>query len=126
MRQKGTGPSQRQLRVGEEVRHILADVLKRGGTDSPLLERSSITVTEVKMSPDLRQATAYVYPLGGLHCDEILKELKIHSKYFSHEVAIKMTTKMSPKVFFLRDETFDEASKINALLRTPHVRRDLD
>lgn len=118
-------PSQRQLRVAEEVRHILAEVFKRGTSGSELLDSSSIMVTEVRLSPDLRNGTAFVMSLGGLKLDEILEELKAHRHYFSHEVAQRLTTKMTPRLNFKPDESFNEVQKLENLFKDPKVVRDL-
>lgn len=118
-------PSQRQLRVGEEVRHILSEIFRRGDSGSELLDSSSIMVTEVRLSPDLRSGTAFIMPLGGLHLEEIIAELKEYRSHFSHEVARQLTTKTTPRLKFLADESFQEAQKIEELLRNPKVAQDL-
>jgi len=103
----------------------LAEVFKRGTSGSALLDCSSIMVTEVRLSPDLRNGTAFVMSLGGLKLDEIIEELQAHRNYFSHEVAQRLTTKMTPRLNFKPDESFDEVQKIGDLLRNPKVVRDL-
>ncbi len=110
-------PSQRQLRVGEQVRHILAAELMRGDHVSEALSGISITVSEVSVSPNLRTATAYVMPLGGNDQEAIVDALNEMAPHFSHMVAKQLTTKFSPKVKFELDTSFDEADKIGALLR---------
>ncbi len=114
---KKKGPSQRQLRVGEEIRHILAETLFLRHSGDPLIDSSSITVTEVRVSPDLQNATVFVLPLGGLHVPEILAALKDNSKYFRKEVAHKLKTRVTPRLFFQADFSFDEASHIESLLK---------
>lgn len=114
---KKQGPTQRQLRVGEEIRHILAETLSLRHSGDSLLDRSSITVTEVRVSPDLQNATVFVIPLGGLHVPEILSALKDKSKYFRKEVAHKLKTRVTPRLFFQADLSFDEASRIESLLK---------
>ncbi len=123
---KGKGPSQRQLRVGEEIRHILAEVLLHGHSGNELLDRSSITVTEVRVSPDLQNATVFVVPLGGLHVPEILAAFKERAWYFRREVAYKLQTRVAPRLVFQADLTFDEAQRIENLLRSPKVKRDIE
>ncbi|HUX80192.1 MAG TPA: 30S ribosome-binding factor RbfA [Alphaproteobacteria bacterium] len=123
---KPKGPSQRQLRVGEEIRHILAEVLSHGHSGNELLDRSSITVTEVRVSPDLHNATVFIVPLGGLHVPEILSAFKERSWYFRKEVAHKLQTRVAPRLVFQADLTFDEAQHIESLLRSPRVRRDIE
>jgi len=114
---KKQGPSQRQLRVGEEIRHILAETLFLRHSGDPLIDSSSITVTEVRISPDLQNATVFVLPLGGQHVPEILAALKEKSKYFRKEVAHKLKTRVTPRLFFQADFSFDEASHIESLLK---------
>lgn len=126
MRQPESGlPSQRQLRAGELIRHALAEILQRGDSGDPVLDRASITVPEVRMSPDLRIATAYVMPLGGRDVEAILAALRRNARALRGAVARKVTLKFMPELRFARDETFDEADRIDALLRSPQVRRDL-
>ncbi len=110
-------PSQRQLRVGEQIRHILARELQRGDAIDPILFDATITVSEVSVAPNLRTATAYVMPLGGKNSEDILVALNESASYYSHLVAKKLTTKFSPKLKFELDTSFDEADKIGALLR---------
>ncbi len=119
------GQSQRQLRVGELVRHALADVLARGQLQEPALSGVIVTVPEVRMSPDLRVATAYVAPLGG-HKGEILVEaLTRHARYLRGAVAHRVTLKFAPELRFRLDDSFERASRLDALLRSEPVRRDL-
>ena len=122
---KATGPSQRALRVGELVRHALAAIFARGDVDDDALRGAVITVPEVRMSPDLKIANAYVMPLGGQHADEIVKALNRHAKYVRGRVAPQINMKFAPEVRFHVDETFEEASRIDGLLRSDKVQRDL-
>lgn len=127
MRKKQTkAPGQRQLRVGEEVRHVLAAVLARGELRDPVLAGRSITVTQVRISADLRQATAFVMPLGGgQESAEILEALNRAGPFLSHEVGRRLTIKYIPALRFELDTVFDEADRIASLLRNPRVARDL-
>jgi len=119
------GGSQRQLRVGELIRHELADMLSRGGIHDPVIERHLITVPEVRMSPDLRLATIYVMPLGGHDEKEVLEALDRNKRYVRGEIARRVNLKFAPEIRFRIDERFDEAERIEKLLRTPAVQRDL-
>jgi ribosome-binding factor A len=118
-------PSQRQLRVGELVRHALADMLTRGEVHDPVLEGHLVTVPEVRMSGDLRVATIYVMPLGGRDRQEVLEALERHKRYLRGEIAHRVNLKFAPDIRFAIDERFDEAERIQNLLRTPAVQRDL-
>ena len=122
----GRGPSQRQLRVGEEIRHALAAILARGDVHSDVLQTVPVTVTEVRISPDLRNATAFVMPLGGQRADEVLAALKDVSGWLRGMVGRSVTLRSVPKLSFLMDEAFDQSSRIDTLLRSPGVARDLD
>jgi ribosome-binding factor A len=119
-----TGPSQRQQRVAEIVRHALAEVLSRGDLQDDVLTRNVITIPEVRMSPDLKLATAYVMPLGGRDLDAVLNALDKNKKVLRQEVARRVNLKFAPDLRFRRDESFDEAARIDALLRTERVARD--
>jgi ribosome-binding factor A len=119
------GPSQRQQRVAELVRHALAEVLQRGDVQDPVLSSHVVTIPEVRMSPDLRLATAYIMPLGGEHEREVLQALERNRKVLRQEVAHRVNLKFAPDLRFRRDETFDEASRIDALLRSEKVQRDI-
>ena len=119
------GPSQRQLRVAEEVRHILAETFKHQCSGNELLDRSFITVTEVRISPDLQNATVFVTPLGGKNISEIMSALKEQAWYFRREVAHKLPTRNSPRLSFQPDTSFEEARRIEELLNSPHVKQDL-
>src|SRR4030088_3731321 len=120
------GGSQRQLRVGETVRHAIADILLHGSVHDPELEGHIITVPEVRMSPDLKLATIYVMPLGGRDTDAVLAALERNKKFLRGEIARHVNLKFAPDIRFRIDERFDEAERIEKLLRTPAVRRDLD
>jgi len=119
-----TGPSQRQQRVAELVRHALAEVLSRGDLQDDVLTRNVITIPEVRMSPDLKLATAYVMPLGGKDEDAVIKALEKNKKVLRQEVARRVNLKFAPDLRFRRDESFDEAARIDALLRSERVARD--
>lgn len=119
------GPSVRVLRVGEEVRHALSAVLARGEVHDDTLARHVVSVTEVRMSPDLRHATAFVKPLLGKEEAAVIKALHTHTAYLQREVAKAIKLKFAPKIKFLADESFDEGSHIGQLLRAPHVAQDL-
>src|SRR5262245_43127146 len=121
-----SGPSQRQLRAGELVRHALAEILSRGEVHDPVIEGHMITVPEVRMSPDLRQATAYVMPLGGRDEKAVLEALNRNKKYLRGEIAHRVNLKFAPDIHFRIDERFAEADRIDKLLRSPEVKRDLD
>jgi ribosome-binding factor A len=120
------GGSQRQLRVGEIVRHAVAEILSQGGVHDPDLEGHIITVPEVRMSPDLKLATVYVMPLGGRDTDVVLAALEHNKKFLRGEVARRVNLKFAPDIRFRVDERFDEAERIEKLLRTPAVQRDLE
>jgi ribosome-binding factor A len=119
------GASQRQLRVGEAVRHALADILLHGSAHDPDLEGHIITVPEVRMSPDLKLATIYVMPLGGRDTEIVLAALDRNRKFLRGEVARRVNLKFAPDIRFRVDERFDEAERIEKLLRTPAVQRVL-
>ena len=119
------GGSQRQLRVGEIVRHAMADILSHGSAHDPDLEGHIITVPEVRMSPDLKLATIYVMPLGGRDTDKVIAALDRNKKFLRGEVARRVNLKFAPDIRFRIDDRFDEAERIEKLLRTPAVRRDL-
>jgi ribosome-binding factor A len=119
------GKSVRLLRVGEQVRHALSDILMRGDVHDETLAGHSVSVTEVRMSPDLRHATAFVIPLLGSNAEAVLKALRTHTAYLQSEVARRVNTKYAARLKFLLDESFDEGSHIDRLLREPKVARDL-
>lgn len=118
--------SVRGLRVGEQIRHILSEILGRGDVHDDTLAKHLVTVTEVRMSPDLRHATVFVKPLLGKDEDIVLKALRTNTAYLQREVAGRIRTKYAAKLKFLADESFDEGSHIDALLRAPKVAQDLD
>jgi ribosome-binding factor A len=119
------GGSQRQLRVGEIVRRAISDIFSQGGVHDPVLEGHLITVPEVRMSPDLKLATIYVMPLGGRDTDVVLEALERNKKFLRGEVARRVNLKFAPDIRFRADDRFDEAERIEKLLRTPAVQRDL-
>jgi len=123
--QDRAGGSQRQLRVGELIRHELAAMLSRGDIHDPIVEAHMITIPEVRMSPDLRLATIYVMPLGGRDEKEVLAALDRNKRYVRGEVARRVNLKFAPEIRFRIDKRFDEAERIEKLLRTPAVQRDL-
>src|SRR6202042_2951186 len=125
-REHSAGGSQRQLRVGELIRHELAEMLARGDIHDPVIQAHMITVPEVRMSPDLRLATIYVMPLGGRDADKVIDALDRNKRYVRGEIARRVNLKFAPEVRFRVDERFDEAERIEKLLRTPAVQRDLD
>ena len=124
-RDHDAGGSQRQLRVGELIRHELAGMLSRGDIHDPVVEKHMITVPEVRMSPDLRLATIYIMPLGGRDEQEVLDALERNKKYVRGEISRRVNLKFAPEVRFRLDERFSEAERIEKLLRTPVVQRDL-
>ncbi len=119
------GRSVRLLRVGEQVRHVLSEVLARGDVHDETLQKHLVSVTEVRMSPDLRHATVFVKPLLGKAEAIVLKALRTNTAYFQGEVAKNVNSKYAAKLKFLIDESFDEGGKIDTILRTPHVKQDL-
>ena len=123
---EGPGPSQRQLRVGETVRRALSDVLARGDVHDTDLNRMSITVGEVRISPDLKIATAYVLPLGGEGQEDVLKLLARNKSELRRQVAKKLTLKFSPDLRFQLDQTFDRIDDTRRMLNQEVVRRDAD
>src|SRR6266516_5175654 len=117
--------SQRQLRVGELIRHELADLLARGEVHDPVIEGHMITVPEVRVSADLRLATIYVMPLGGRDAKEVIDALERNSRYVRGEIGRRVNLKFAPEIRFRIDERFEEVERIEKLLRTPAVQRDL-
>lgn len=125
--EQSKGPSQRQLRVGEQVRHALTEILQRGEVRDPVLEGSVISVNEVRMSPDLKIATAYVTALGREDMDPVIKALAANAKFIRGRVGPSLRQmKYMPQFRFRADTSFDNFSKIDELLRSPEVARDLD
>jgi ribosome-binding factor A len=117
--------SVRTLRVGEQVRHVLSEILQRGDVHDETLAKHLVSVTEVRMSPDLRHATVFVKPLLGKDEEAVLKALRTNTAYLQREVASRIQTKYAAKLKFLADDSFDEGSHIDSLLRKPEVARDL-
>jgi ribosome-binding factor A len=126
MSNQSGGPSVRLLRVGEQVRHVLSDILQRGDVHDDVLAKHVVSVTEVRMSPDLRHATVFVKPLLGKDEEVVIKALRTNTAYLQREVAHRIRLKYAAKLKFLADESFDEGSHIDKLLRDPKVARDLD
>lgn len=123
--QKGGEPSHRMLRVGELVRHALSELLTRVELNDPVIDGTVITVARVKMSPDLKCATAFVLPLGGADRDKVVAALERHRKNLRGEVARKINLKFAPDIRFRLDDSFDNLDRIGELLNTPKVRQDI-
>jgi len=121
----GQERSQRQLRVGEELRHALAGVLARGELRDPHLIDVNLTVTEVRVSPDMKNATAFVVPLGGSNMDAVIEALNHASGFLRGQLGHDVQLRHTPRLSFQADHSFDEADHINALLHAPRVARDL-
>ena len=120
------GRSVRLLRVGEQVRHVLSEILQRGEVHDDTLQSHLVSVTEVRMSPDLRHATVFVKPLLGQDEEAVLKALRTNTAYLQREVATRIRTKYAAKLKFIADESFDEGTHIDTILRSPKVAQDLD
>jgi ribosome-binding factor A len=118
-------PSQRQLRVGELIRHALANIIEGGEIHQEALERTPVTVTEVRISPDLRNATAYVTPLGGGDATDVLQALNRAKPFIRRRIAGVVKLRMAPDIHFREDDSFDNADFVGGLLRQPEVARDL-
>src|SRR5262245_22613078 len=126
-RSTSTGPSQRQLRVGEQVRHALSDLLQRGEVRDDLIEKTVISISEVRMSPDLKIATAFVTPLGVADHATVIEALNRNAKFIRGRLGPQLRQmKYMPEIRFRDDTSFDNYQKIDALLRSPEVQRDLD
>ncbi|MFQ3666321.1 MAG: 30S ribosome-binding factor RbfA [Sphingomonadaceae bacterium] len=125
--QDEAGRSLRTLKVGEAMRHALADMLARGAVRDDVLDRSIVSVSEVRVSPDLRHATAFVMPVGSSSEDQaaVLAALNAHARQFRHEIARAVNTRYAADIRFRLDESYAEGERIDALLRSPRVRRDL-
>lgn len=121
----GSGPSQRQLRVGELMRHALAEVLQRGEIHDPVLQSHVVTVPEVRMSPDLKIATCYVMPLGGGDQQEVIQALARNKRFLRGELAHRTALKFAPDLRFRIDGSFDEGSRIDRILDSDAVQRDV-
>ena len=119
------GRSVRLLRVGEQFRHILSELLARGNVHDDILTTHSVSITEVRMSPDLRHATVFIKPLLGANEEAVLKALRTNTAFFQKEVASRIQMKYAAKLKFLADDSFDEASHIEKLLAQPKVKQDL-
>ena len=115
----------RGLRVGEQVRHALSDILARGDVHDPVLEKHMVTITEVRMSPDLRHATAFVKPLLGKDEAVVIKALRTNTAFLQREVAQRVQGRFAAKLKFIADESFDEGTHIEQLLKQPEIARDL-
>ncbi len=124
--QQGGAPSQRMLRVGELIRHALSDLLSRGALNDPVLDAQIVTVPGVRMSPDLKLATAFVMPLGGRDVAPVMEALERNRKVLRTEVAHRVAMKFAPELRFKVDDSFDYGAKIDALLDTPKVKQDLE
>lgn len=116
---------QRPLKVGEEMRHILAGIFLRADFQEPVLQRTPVTVAEVRVTPDLKNATAYVMPLNGQNREEVLEVLNRMAPMFRYQVTERMALRSSPRITFRIDDTYDEATRIDALLRNPKVVQDI-
>jgi ribosome-binding factor A len=123
--ERRTGPSQRQLRVGELIRHALAEMLARGEIHDDVLASHVVTVSEVRMAPDLRLATIYIMPLGGKDLKPVLEALDRNRKFIRGEIAHAVNLKFAPEIRFLADASFDEAQRIDEIFRSPKVAQDL-
>ena len=121
-----TGPSQRQLRAGELVRHAMVEILREQALADPALAGVSVTLTEVRMSPDLRHAMCYVMPLGGDQAKEVVAALNRASRFLRGRLGPAVALKFTPDLKFVRDDSFDEASRMSRLFDDPKVRQDLD
>ncbi|HET6971006.1 MAG TPA: 30S ribosome-binding factor RbfA [Phenylobacterium sp.] len=119
------GPTQRQLRAGELVRHALVEILREEDITDAALASVSVTVTEVRVSPDLRHAVVFVEPLGGVHAPEVVDALNRHSKFLRGRLGRSIELRFTPDLKFLHDESFDEAARMTRLFDDPRVRRDL-
>jgi ribosome-binding factor A len=125
-RERGRGPSQRQLKVGELIRHALAEVFSRGDVMDDVIVRHSLTVPEVRMSPDLKIATCFVMPLGGSEAEEVVAHLEQHKRFLRGELSRRVSLKYMPELRFKVDTSFQASARIDELLASPQVARDLD
>lgn len=126
MSEKTKGPTQRQLRIGELVRHAISELLSRREIHDPALDKTIVTIPEVRMSSDLRLATVYVMPLGGGDVEKVIKAMAANSKFIRGHVARAVNLKYAPDLRYLKDQSFDEGMRIDALLESEKVRRDVD
>lgn len=120
------GPSQRQLRAGELMRHALVEILREEDFHDADLANAHVTVTEVRMSPDLRHAVCFVEPLGGAHASEVVEALNRHARYLRGLLGRQIEMKFTPDLKFVHDPSFDEAARMASLFNRPEVRRDLE
>jgi ribosome-binding factor A len=124
-KRRPSAPSQRQLKVGELIRHVLAEIFARGEIVDEVLSRYSLTVPEVRMAPDLKLATAYVMPLGGAGAEDVIAHLDKHRRFLRGEVAKRVSLKFMPELRFKIDTSFESSRRIDELLASPKVARDL-
>jgi ribosome-binding factor A len=124
-RDRATGPTQRQLRVGEMLRHALANILRRDEIRDPDLAGVSVTITQVLPSPDMRHATVFCEPLGGRNAKAVIAALNKHKGFLRGEMGHTIALKFTPELRFIEDESFAEAQKIETILKSPAVQRDL-
>ncbi len=122
----GRPPSQRMLRVGEQIRHVIAELLARGDVHDEVVAGHVITITQVRMSTDLRLATAYVMPLGGKDADKVLTALERNRRFIRGQIAQQLDLQFSPDIRFKEDSTFEAAMRIDMLLASPKVRQDTE
>ena len=120
------GPRQRQLRAGELVRHALADILRLGELHDETFDQTAVTVTEVRLSPDLRHAICFVIPLGGEHAGEMVEALNRHARFLRGRLGREIDMKFTPDLKFVHDESFEVGARMDALLNSPAVRRDVE
>lgn len=120
------GPSQRQLRAGELVRHALVDILRQGELHDDALEGALVTVTEVRLSPDLKHAVCFVEPLGGAQAGSVVEAMNRHARFLRGRLGREIDMKFTPDLKFVHDQSFDEASRMDALFRRPEVLRDIE
>ena len=125
-RSANAGPSQRQLRAGELVRHALVEILREGDLHDEPLENASITVTEVRISPDFKHAVCFIQPLGGGHAGEVVAALNRHTRFLRGKLGRHIDLKFTPELRFLHDQSFDEAARMDALFNRPEIRRDIE
>ncbi len=121
-----TGPSQRQLRAGELVRHALVEIIRAETFVDPVLAETSITIGEVRVTPDLKQALCFVEPLGGVRADAVIEALNRASKFLRLRLGQSIEMKFTPALKFVHDDSFDTATHINRLLEDPRVKRDIE
>lgn len=121
-----TGPSQRGLRVGEIIRHALSKMLSRGDIRDDVLESHIVSISEVRLSPDFKLATCYVMPLGGKNIEAVIEALNRHKKFIRGAISHKINLKFAPELRFFADSAFAEAERIEKLLHSPEVRRDIE